>query len=149
VSRLLIDTSVLIKWFHAEGEEELDEARTLRSAHVNGDLDAHMIALAIHEIGNVLLRALNWDPVDVADQLDDLLAIVGPPLISSPAWLRRAATLGYHWSVLIGSCRAPVWPNRQPRPVPACSFQRDSGLARSKAGSEGTSGGAACEQATA
>jgi predicted nucleic acid-binding protein len=117
VSRLLIDTSVLIKWFHAEGEEELDEARTLRSAHVNGDLDAHMIALAIHEIGNVLLRALNWDPVDVADQLDDLLAIVGPPLISSPAWLRRAATLGYQhnltfyeasWAAASAELRVPL-----------------------------------------
>jgi predicted nucleic acid-binding protein len=95
VSRLLIDTSVLIKWFHTEGEAELAEARTLRSAHVNGDLDAHMIDLAMYEIGNVLLRALNWSPVEVADQLDDLLAIVGPPLISSPAWLRRAAMLGY------------------------------------------------------
>jgi predicted nucleic acid-binding protein len=93
VSRLLLDTSVLIKWFHAEGEAELAEARALRSAHVNGDIDVHMIDLAFYEIGNVLLGALSWDPVDVADQLDDLLAIVGPPLISSPAWLRRTALL--------------------------------------------------------
>jgi hypothetical protein len=36
-----------------------------------------MLDLALYEIGNVLLRALHWDPADVADQLDDLLAIVG------------------------------------------------------------------------
>jgi hypothetical protein len=33
--------------------------------------------------------------VDVADQLDDLLAIVGPPLTISPDWLRQAALLAY------------------------------------------------------
>jgi predicted nucleic acid-binding protein len=95
VRRLLLDTSVLIKWFHAEGEAELAEARSLRSAHVNGDLDVHMIDLALYEIGNVLVRALSWDPLDVADQLDDLLAIVGPPLMVSPDWLRQAALLAH------------------------------------------------------
>ena len=95
MSRLLLDTSVLIKWFHAEGEAELGEARILRSAHVNGDLDVHMIDLALYEIGNVLLRALSWEPVEVADQLDDLLAIVGPPLIISSMWLRQAALLAH------------------------------------------------------
>ena len=95
MSRLLLDTSVLIKWFHAEGEAELGEARILRSAHVHGDLDVHVIDLALYEIGNVLLRALSWEPVAVADQLDDLLAIVGPPLIISPMWLRQAALLAY------------------------------------------------------
>jgi predicted nucleic acid-binding protein len=95
VSRLLIDTSVLIKWFHTEGEAELAEARALRSAHLDGDVNVHLIDLALYEIGNVLVRALGWDPADVADQLDDLLTIAGPPLIVSPAWLRQAALLAY------------------------------------------------------
>ena len=46
-------------------------------------------------IGNVLTRALRWPAADVADQLDDLHAILGPSLIMAPAWLRRAATLAH------------------------------------------------------
>jgi predicted nucleic acid-binding protein len=92
---LLIDTSVLIKWFHAEGETELAEARALRSAHVSGRVEAHMIDLALYELGNVLVRALHWGPTNVADQLTDLLTIVGSPLAMSPEWLRRAAVLAY------------------------------------------------------
>jgi predicted nucleic acid-binding protein len=42
-----------------------------------------------------LVRVLSWDPVEVADQLDDLLAIAGPPLLILPVWLRRAARLAY------------------------------------------------------
>lgn len=93
MTRLLIDTSVLIKWFHSDGESELEQARALRSAHVTGELDAHMLDLAFYEVGNVLTRALRWTATDVADQLDDLSAILGPPLVMTPAWLRHAATL--------------------------------------------------------
>lgn len=93
MTRLLIDTSVLIKWFHSDGESELRESRALRSAHLSGDLDAHVLDLASYEVGNVLTRALRWTAADVADQLDDLHTVLGPPLVMTPVWLRRAATL--------------------------------------------------------
>lgn len=95
MTRILIDTSVLIKWFHADGESELAQARALRSAHVLGQLDAHILDLAHYEVGNVLIRALGWSAADVADQLDDLYAILGPPLNMTPAWLRSAASLAH------------------------------------------------------
>jgi predicted nucleic acid-binding protein len=93
VTRLLIDTSVLIKWFHTLGESEVAEARAIRDAHVRGDLDTHVLDLAVYEVGNVLVRALRWPAGDVADQLDDLLAITGPPMVMTQGWLRDAAAL--------------------------------------------------------
>lgn len=93
MTHVLIDTSVLIKWFHADGEGELEQARALRSAHVTGTLDAHMLDLAIYEVGNVLTRALRWSAVDVSEQLEDLSTILGPALIMTPTSLRLAATL--------------------------------------------------------
>jgi predicted nucleic acid-binding protein len=93
VTRLLVDTSVLIKWFHDEGESELGEARAIRDAHVSGDLDVHVLDLAIYEVGNVLTRALKWTATDVSDQLDDLVAIVGSPIVMAHGWLHYAAVL--------------------------------------------------------
>lgn len=93
MTRLLVDTSVLIKWFHTKGEGELKQARAVRVAHVSGDVEAHMLDLAAYEVGNVLTRALRWTAADVADQLDDLHAILGPALVMTPVWLRRAAAL--------------------------------------------------------
>jgi len=52
-----------------------------------------VLDLATYEVGNVLSRALRWRAVDVADQLDDLHAILGPPLVPTPDTLRRAAML--------------------------------------------------------
>ena len=91
MTRLLIDTSVLIKWFHSEGETELVAARAIRDAHIRGDLDAHVLDLAIYEVGNVLARALKWTATEVGDQLDDLLTIVGSPIAMTQSWLRDAA----------------------------------------------------------
>jgi predicted nucleic acid-binding protein len=93
VTRLLVDTSVLIKWFHAAGESEVAAARAIRDASVRGDLEAHILDLAVYEVGNVLVRALRWAGADVADQLDDMLAITGRPLVMTQAWLRDAAAL--------------------------------------------------------
>lgn len=96
---LLVDTSVLIKWFHREGEGEVLESRALRDAHVRGELAVHMLDLAIYEVGNVLTRALKWDASAVADQIDDLLHIVGFPLAMSECWWREAATLAERHSL--------------------------------------------------
>lgn len=93
MTRLLLDTSVLIKWFHSDGEAELAEARALRTAHLAGELSAHVLDLALYEVGNVLVRVLKWSAEDVADQLDDLVVICGAPLVPTAEWLRHAAAL--------------------------------------------------------
>ena len=80
MTRLLIDSSVLIKWLHSDGETEIQAARSIRTAHLAGEVEARIIDLALYEVGNVLLRALRWSSTDVADQLDDLLTICGAPL---------------------------------------------------------------------
>ena len=94
MTTLLVDTSVLVKWFHSEGEPELAEARSIRDATRVGEIKALVIDLALYEMGNVLLRALRWSGSDVADQLEDLVIICGPPLAMAADWLRRAAELG-------------------------------------------------------
>jgi predicted nucleic acid-binding protein len=93
VTDLLLDTSVLITWFHSAGEQHVEEARALRSAHLSGSVRVHVLDLAVYELGNVLLRALRWSAADAADQIDDLLVLCGPPLILTSAWAREAASL--------------------------------------------------------
>lgn len=64
-----------LEWFHAEGEEEVDEARALLAAHQAGLTTAWVLDLTYYELGNVLVRALGWKAADVAAQLDDLTAV--------------------------------------------------------------------------
>ncbi|MHB8594518.1 MAG: hypothetical protein ACYDB3_09355, partial [Acidimicrobiales bacterium] len=94
MTTLLVDTSVLIKWFHEKGESDLAEARAIRDGTKRGDVQIRVIDLALYEMGNVLLCSLGWNASDVADQLDDLVVICGAPLAMAPEWLRRAAAIG-------------------------------------------------------
>ena len=93
MTAVVVDTSVVIKWFHAEGESEVREARAVLAAHRDEVLTAYILDLGVYELANVLLRSLKWSAEDTADQLDDLLVICGPPLVPAPAWHREAAGL--------------------------------------------------------
>lgn len=91
MSSALVDTSVLIKWFHDVSETEVEPARALRDAHIEGRFDAFVLDLGIYEVGNVLAQALKWPADQIAAQLADLLAIIGPPLVMDSAWVPVAA----------------------------------------------------------
>lgn len=72
---VVCDASIVLKWFHEEGEAEVDEARAVLAAHQSGLVTAWVLDLTFYELGNVLLRSLGWKAADVAAQLDDLTAI--------------------------------------------------------------------------
>jgi predicted nucleic acid-binding protein len=99
MTRLLIDSSVLVKWFHDEGETDVAESRAILAAHARDEVRTHVIDLASYEVGNVLVRALGWRATDAADQLDDLLDITGTPLSLTPRLLRDAAALAVEHSL--------------------------------------------------
>jgi predicted nucleic acid-binding protein len=93
LTALLVDSSVLIKWFHREGESEVAEARAILNAHLREEIEARIIELGLYEVGNVLLTSLHWKARDVSDQLGDLISICGTPLFVPIPWLYDAARL--------------------------------------------------------
>lgn len=95
MTTVLVDTSVLIKWFHRAGESEVSEARALRDATTRGDVESRIIDLALYEMGNVLVRSLGWSGAAVADQLTDIVTVCGAPLALGLDWHRRAALVGH------------------------------------------------------
>lgn len=50
------DANVALKWFHAEGEEEVQEARALVAAHQARTVALSVLDLTAYEVGNALLR---------------------------------------------------------------------------------------------
>ena len=92
MTAVLCDASVVLKWFHHEGEQGVEDARKLLAAHRAGRVTAWILDLTFYELGNVLLRALGWGAVDVAAQLDDVRAIC-PVLAPTALDLRLAAQL--------------------------------------------------------
>jgi predicted nucleic acid-binding protein len=92
-SDVVVDTSVILKWFHAENESEVAESRAVFEAHRLSLLTAFTLDLAVYELGNILVRKKGWPASRTSDQLDDLLLLCGPTLVPAPAWRHDAADL--------------------------------------------------------
>jgi predicted nucleic acid-binding protein len=50
------DANVALKWFHYEGEEDVEAARALLDYHRERRVILHVLDLTFYELGNALLR---------------------------------------------------------------------------------------------
>lgn len=92
--KIVVDTSVLIKWFKTRDEDLSKEARALLREVETQPLEVHVPALLLYEVGNVLLLKTRLAPSgleDVIEQLEALPLTVAPPAVPL---LKRAARLG-------------------------------------------------------
>lgn len=94
MAKIVVDTSVLIKWIKKRDEELRTEALALLGLIRRKRLEVTAPALLLYEIGNLLLRKTTLDSSGVAAALGQVarlpIAIVNP----EPGLLRRAARLG-------------------------------------------------------
>jgi predicted nucleic acid-binding protein len=87
------DASVAVKWLHAEGEEEVTEARALLSAHKARTVALAVLDLTTYEVGNALLRGRAAASAGQVATVLDSLAEICPALRPNLEELRFAAKL--------------------------------------------------------
>lgn len=92
--KIVVDTSVLIKWFKAQDEDFLREARALLQEVEDRPLEVHVPALLLYEVGNILLLKTRLGTTGLGGAIERLAALpftVAPPALPL---LKRAARLG-------------------------------------------------------
>ena len=90
---VLCDASVVLKWFHSEGEEEVEASRALLDLHRTHGMALSMLDLTAYEVGNALLRGVGVGAEKVSAVLN-ALAVICPRLALTPTELSDAAALG-------------------------------------------------------
>ena len=90
---VVADASVVLKWFHAEGEEEVDEARQLIELHRRQAIAVSVIDLTAYEIGDALLRGRPHIAADRVAIVIESLSEICPRLTLSGAELTDAVAL--------------------------------------------------------
>jgi predicted nucleic acid-binding protein len=85
----LVDASVAAKWFLPVAREPQGEL----AREPIGQLSMRTTALAVHEVGDVLVRHSGWPAERVSAALDLLLEICGEPIALRPEDHRPAAEL--------------------------------------------------------
>ncbi len=98
-AKIVVDTSVLIKWFKTRDEEFLKEAKQLLEEIERGRVEVHVPALLLYEVGNILLlkTRVGLAALDEAlERLERLPFVVAPP--ATPL-LKRAVRLGREFNL--------------------------------------------------
>ncbi|HEX9343604.1 MAG TPA: type II toxin-antitoxin system VapC family toxin [Actinomycetota bacterium] len=96
MTEVVLDASVVLKWFTPGEEPGRSEARALRRDYDAGHLTVVVPGLFFLELLNVAGRRWGWDgPAlrELADDLDDLLFDTAEPELPSVAtWIARGLT---------------------------------------------------------
>lgn len=85
----LVDASVAVKWFLPVAREPQGEL----AREAIGRLSMRTTALAVNEVGNVLVRHSGWSAERISTALDLLLEICGEPIALRPEDHRPTAEL--------------------------------------------------------
>ncbi len=108
------DANVALKWFHAEGEEEVAEARALLDAHKERTMALSVLDLTAYEVGNALLRGRAAVGAGRVATVLDALAEICPAIRPSPEELSLATELvARHDLTLYDAAYAAVAANRK------------------------------------
>lgn len=87
------DASVALKWFHAEGEQEVEPARALLEHYARQAIGLIVLDLTPYEVGNALLRGRARVAADRVAVVLDALADICPQVAPTMDEMRDAATL--------------------------------------------------------
>ena len=96
MNEAVLDASVVLKWFHSEGEEHLEAARKLRERFEAGELRVLAPPLLWLEILNVAARRWRWTDAKM-EQLAATLPglgfeLVEPELVGVARWASQGLT---------------------------------------------------------
>jgi predicted nucleic acid-binding protein len=96
VTEVVLDASVVLKWFRADGERHLEPARALRARFEAGQLAVVVPPLLRLEIVNVAGRRWRWGEaalIELAVSLDELgFEFEEPELPRVASWTARGLT---------------------------------------------------------
>lgn len=96
MNELVLDASVVLKWFAHESEEGSRQARSVRDQYETGGLLVVVPSLMFLEVLNIAGRRWSWRELqllELAGALDDLgFDVAEPELRSVAAWAARGLT---------------------------------------------------------
>jgi len=92
--KVVLDSSVLVKWFKTRDEDLVEEARLLLAEADGRALEVHVPALLLYEVGNILLKKTRLDGPGLKEAVRHLASL--PFIVAPPAGLLlvRSARLG-------------------------------------------------------
>lgn len=90
---IVSDANVALKWFHADGEEEVEAAHALLAAQRERAAALRVLDLTAYELGNALLRGRARASAEQVATVLEALHEICPPIAPTQRELREATML--------------------------------------------------------
>lgn len=131
---IVCDASVVLKWFHAEGEEELGESRALLDLHRSRRAALSILDLTMYEVGNALILGMRV-PADRTGVVVEALDAICPSLtITLPELTDALALAERHGLTVYDAAYASVARSRRARLATLDRRLLDAGLGERPSG---------------
>lgn len=92
MERVLLDTSVLVRFFVDHADEDQERADALLTAFIEGRIEFLLLDLSVYECINVLAKQMYRAAAEVADTITDLYEL-GAPIVALDRTLAIEAAL--------------------------------------------------------
>jgi predicted nucleic acid-binding protein len=126
---VVADANVALKWFHAEGEEEVEPAHGVLRRYRAHEIALYVLDLTAYEVGNALLRGRSHTHADRVATVLDSLRDICPAITPDHEDLQLACTLASeHELTLYDAAYAAVARRRDATLVTLDGRLLDSGL---------------------
>lgn len=125
---VVCDASVVIKWFHSDGESEFEAARQLLDLHGRRALALHVLDLTAYEVGNALVRGRGVGAPEVSAVLSAMSRICDAVAPTSAEFDEAARLSVEHGLTLYDAAYAGVAIRRGGRLVTFDQALLESGL---------------------
>lgn len=96
---LVLDASVIIKWFTQE--EKREQAIDLREKHINGDIEIVVPDLILYEVSNALRFNPNFKECDIKEAIQSLFDIDINIVVPVQETLQEAVDIAYSKNITI------------------------------------------------
>jgi predicted nucleic acid-binding protein len=87
------DANVVLKWFHSEGEDEVEPSRALLEAHKERTVALSVLDLTVYEVGNALMRGRAGASAEQAATVIEALIEICPSIRPNSEEMREASRL--------------------------------------------------------
>ena len=95
------DASVALKWFHAEGEQEVEASRAIVELYGRRLISLSVLDLTRYEVGNALLRGRAAVSAEQVSTVLEAMAEICPQVTPSTGEMREAAGLAEQHSLTL------------------------------------------------
>lgn len=94
-SRIVVDTSIIVKWLNQTNEENIDEADQVMESVLKGETEILAPELAKYEVGNVLLKGKQLTPSEAYISLGTVYSLPVTFVSESEDLARETFSLAY------------------------------------------------------